>query len=328
MLEVGSNFSGMGGLDEGLEKTGKFKTIWCCEYDPETVKNFPPYGFPALLHKQFFNVPNLGDITKVKWEQIKRPDIVVGGFPCQDISIAGKRNGINENTRSGLWAYFAKSIRVLRPRYVLIENVSALSDWFDAEARPAQDENENGEWEIEQRQGIATVLIDLAEAGYNVSWDVIRASEVGANHQRARMFIFAHLDEIGRDDGKFDRFGGRVLPDEGRDSEENKQEWDERERGDSSDTNAAHTFQRRMERFWKRPFPQFPEFSWCKDVRRIEDLSERPDIPKPLIRGSSDGIPNWKERIAALGNAVVPEVAQVLGERIAEYDDNCKNIDI
>ena len=117
MITVGSLFSGIGGIDLGLERTGGFKTIWFSEIEPYCN---------AVLEKNFPGVPNIGDITKVDWNGVEKPDMLVGGFPCQDISVAGKQKGIKEGTRSGLWFEFAEAIRALRPRLILVENVPNL----------------------------------------------------------------------------------------------------------------------------------------------------------------------------------------------------------
>jgi len=159
-LTIGSLFSGIGGLELGFERTGRFKTIWHCEIEP-----YPS----AVLEKNFPGVVNYGDITKVDWSKVERPDVLVGGFPCQDISVAGKGQGIKEGTRSGLWSEYARAIRELRPRYVVVENVAMLA-----------------------RRGLVRVLGDLASLGYDAEWFTIRASDVGAPHRRERLFIIAH----------------------------------------------------------------------------------------------------------------------------------------
>ena len=166
-LTTGSLFSGIGGLEYGLERTGGFRTIWNCE-----IEAYPS----AVLKKHWPDVPNLGDITKVDWSKVAPPDIICGGFPCQDISVAGKGRGIKEGTRSGLWLEYAKAIRELRPKYAVIENVAALT-----------------------RRGLHIVLADLAEAGYDAEWHNISASAVGAWHRRERIFILAYpqRDELG-----------------------------------------------------------------------------------------------------------------------------------
>ena len=101
MITVGSLFSGIGGIELGLERTGGFKTIWNCEIDPYAS---------AVLKKHWPDVPNLGDITKVDWDGVERPEMLCGGFPCQDISVAGKGKGIEGGYRSGLWFEYAKAI--------------------------------------------------------------------------------------------------------------------------------------------------------------------------------------------------------------------------
>lgn len=176
-LTVGSLFSGIGGLELGLERTGGFKTIWNCEIEP----------YPSeVLKRHWPNVPNLGDITKVNWDAIERPDVICGGFPCQDISIAGKGKGIVEGKRSGLWVEFRLALCVLQPKYALVENVPMLA-----------------------RRGLDVVLADIASFGYDAEWQIISASSVGAPHKRERMFIIAHANDKGeyRSPGKTPGWG-------------------------------------------------------------------------------------------------------------------------
>lgn len=119
---------------------------------------------------RFPKAVNLGDITTIDWTTCgAQPDIICGGFPCQDISLAGKGAGINDNTRSGLWRFYADAIRVLRPRLVVVENVTALL-----------------------ARGLDRVLGNLAACGYDAEWDCIPAASVGAPHRRDRIFIIAH----------------------------------------------------------------------------------------------------------------------------------------
>jgi len=160
MLTVGSLFSGIGGIELGLEATGGFRTIWHSEIDEYACK---------VLAKHWPDVPNHGDITTIDWSRIDAPDVLCGGLPCQDISVAGKGAGIKDGTRSGLWFEFANAIRVLRPRYVLIENVAALII-----------------------RGLDIVLGDLAEIGYDAEWATVQAAQVGAPHKRERVFIVAY----------------------------------------------------------------------------------------------------------------------------------------
>lgn len=142
------------------------EAAWQSEVDPHATK---------VLAQHWPGVPNLGDITAIDWHDVEPVDIITGGFPCQDISLAGKGAGIKDGTRSGLWSYFADAIGVLRPRYVFIENVSALAV-----------------------RGLDRVLCDLAEVGFDAEWVCLRASDVGAPHRRERLFCLAtNTDSVG-----------------------------------------------------------------------------------------------------------------------------------
>jgi site-specific DNA-cytosine methylase len=160
-VNVGSLFSGIGGLDLGLERAG-MTVIWQSEIDPYASR---------VLAKHWPNVPNLGDITTIDWSTVERPDVICGGYPCQPFSLAGVRRG--EDDPRHLWPHFHRAIRHLRPRYALLENVPGhLSMGFDA------------------------VLGDLAEIGYDTEWCSIPAAAVGAPHLRWRIFAVAypHVD--------------------------------------------------------------------------------------------------------------------------------------
>lgn len=156
-LTVGSLFSGIGGFDLGLERAG-MKVIWQSEIDEFASK---------VLKKHWPDVPNLGDITKVDWTNIERPDVICGGYPCQPFSTAGKRGGADDPRH--LWPAMFNAICLLRPRYALMENV-------------------RGHLSL----GFGRVLGDLAEIGYDAEWQVIPAAAVGAPHKRDRVFIVAY----------------------------------------------------------------------------------------------------------------------------------------
>ena len=163
-LTVGSLFSGVGGLDLGLERAG-MSVRFQVEIDPYCRR---------VLAKHWPNVERFDDVRLVGAHNLARVDVVCGGFPCQDISNAGRRAGI-DGARSGLWSEFARIIRELRPRLVLVENVAALLV-----------------------RGIDRVLGDLAESGYDAEWDCIPACAFGAPHSRERLFLVANTDAIGR----------------------------------------------------------------------------------------------------------------------------------
>lgn len=158
-LTVGSLFSGIGGLDLGLERAG-MEIRWFSEIEP--------FCSEVLAH-HWPGIPNHGDITKIDWSTVEPVDVLCGGFPCQDISFSGLGAGIQEGTRSGLWSYYADAIRVLRPRFAVIENVAAILV-----------------------RGLDRVLSDLAGIGYDAEWEVLRACDFGAPHRRSRLFVVAY----------------------------------------------------------------------------------------------------------------------------------------
>jgi len=166
-LTFGSLFTGIGGLDLGLERAG-MTCQWQVEVDDYCRR---------VLAKHWPDVPKYGDIREVRGDELERVDLMCGGFPCQDISNAGKRAGI-DGERSGLWSEYLRLVGVLRPRYVLVENVAALLD-----------------------RGIERVLGNLAALGYDAEWSVVSACSLGAPHTRERVFILAYPHRLGRDDG-------------------------------------------------------------------------------------------------------------------------------
>lgn len=154
-------FSGIGGFSLGLHQAG-FRTVAFCEQDSYCQ---------AVLSERFPGVPIYDDIRTLTAERLRsdgiRVEALAGGFPCQDLSFAGKRAGI-EGARSGLWGEYARLIRELRPRLVFVENVPGLLS-----------------------AGMGRVLGDLAALGYDAEWDCIPASAVGAPHRRDRVWIIA-----------------------------------------------------------------------------------------------------------------------------------------
>ena len=166
MLKLLDLFSGIGGFSLGLERTGGFETVAFCEIDKFCQK---------VLRKHWPNVRQYTDIKTLTAVQLTADGITVdaicGGFPCQDISLAGGGAGMGEGTRSGLWSEYARLIGELRPRYVIVENVSALLG-----------------------RGLDRVLGDLAQIGYDAEWHCIPAAAVGAPHRRDRVWIVAYAE--------------------------------------------------------------------------------------------------------------------------------------
>lgn len=132
-------------------------------------------------------MPNYRDVTEVDWNEVPPVDILCGGFPCQDVSAAGRKAGIAAGTRSGLWSYFAEAIDVLRPQYVVIENVRGLLSAKATRTRGLGQPDSD----VVLRAGGA-VVGDLADIGYDARWLTLAAGAVGAPHKRERVFILAH----------------------------------------------------------------------------------------------------------------------------------------
>lgn len=224
---IGSLFSGYGGLDMGVQAALGGTVAWHSEYEPPTKSNpQPTQGAARILAHHYPDVPNLGDITAVDWSAVEPVDVLCGGFPCQDVSAAGKRAGIAPGTRSGLWSEMHRAIVALRPSLVVIENVRGL---LSATAQhPAHSDVESCPWcvgddEPVTLRALGAVLGDLADSGFHARWAGLRAADVGAPHGRYRVFVAAWP---AADTGEFGRVGWPGLIGSG---------WDAAERGQAVD---------------------------------------------------------------------------------------------
>lgn len=159
-LTVGSLFAGIGGFDLAARGMG-WTTVWYSEIDPYAC---------AVMARHFPEAVNLGDIRSIT--NPPSADVLCGGFPCQDISVAGTGAGIG-GLRSGLWREYERVVGEVRPRYVVVENSAALL-----------------------RRGLGEVLGGLAALGYNAEWDCVSACSVGAPHLRRRLLIVAHTNSV------------------------------------------------------------------------------------------------------------------------------------
>lgn len=159
---IGSLCTGYGGLDMAVEAYFQAETLWTAEFDK----------YASLIVNERIKKPNLGDLTKIDWQEIQPIDILTAGYPCQPFSHAGNRKGINDQRH--IFPYIAKAIEVLRPSIIVLENV-------------------RGHLTL----GFEEVLATLTQLGYDAKWQIVRASEVGAPHQRARLFIVAYPSEFG-----------------------------------------------------------------------------------------------------------------------------------
>ena len=156
-LTVGSLFSGIGGLDLGLERAG-MNVIWQSEIDPYACR---------VLSKHWPEVVNHGNIKEINWQKVERPDVICGGYPCQPFSTAGKRRG--EEDPRHLWPWVRTAISELRPRYAILENVRGHLS-----------------------MGGLSVIGELTNIGYDAEWRIVSAASVGANHRRDRVIIVAY----------------------------------------------------------------------------------------------------------------------------------------
>jgi len=161
-VKIGSLCTGYGGLDLAVETFFNAEMVWCAENDK----------YASKVIEARFNKPNLGDIKQIDWASIEPIDILTAGYPCQPFSHAGHRKG--ENDKRHIWPDILKGISILRPKFIILENV-------------------RGHLSL----GFKEVLSDLAQNGYDAKWRIVRASDVGAPHQRARLFIIAYSNSEG-----------------------------------------------------------------------------------------------------------------------------------
>lgn len=185
MTTIGSLFTGYGGLDMGVAMAvdPDARVAWTSDVEK---------GPCRLAQVRWPDTPNLGDITQINWDEVEPVDIICGGSPCQDLSLAGKRAGMASGTRSGLWESMAAAVETIRPRLVVWENVlGALSAraYSPVESEPGMlGDRATGP----ALRAAGRVAGDLASIGYSSAWRIVRASDAGAPHQRARLFLVGH----------------------------------------------------------------------------------------------------------------------------------------
>jgi DNA (cytosine-5)-methyltransferase 1 len=284
-LTFGSLFAGIGGLDLGLERAG-MQCQWQVELDDYASK---------VLAKHWPNTLRFRDVRTVGAHNLPAVDLVCGGFPCQDISNAGKRAGI-DGERSGLWREFHRIVCELRPRYVLVENVAALLG-----------------------RGIDRVLGDLAASGYDAEWQCIPAAAVGAPHIRDRLFILAYADSAQRRAGA-----------EGRNEFYwSNTRWQETPGGftaRSQNGRAGYVAHANSPRLPQRNEPRGATaptraiFTRGELERVRATLGRQQWEVEPAICRVADGVPRRVDRLRGLGNAVVPQVAEFIGKLIVEHN--------
>jgi len=286
-MRVCDFFSGIGGFSLGLERVG-FKTVAFSEIDPYAC---------AVLRKHWPDVPNLGDIRTLEPGTIPDADLWCDGFPCQPFSSAGARRGTTD--RRHLWPKWFRLICGSKPRWLLLENVPTILS-------------------VERGAMFGELLRGLASSGYDVEWDCLPASAFGAKHRRERIWIVAtrrgNLPDAERDSNSQSQQGTIASPGEHGEAEEEAGRWrisskpiGESDRaGDVCDSNGLRELQPKgsLRDEWGRTC----NTGWW-DVE--------PDVGRV-----AHGVPSRVDRLRCLGNAIVPQIASWIGERILEVERN------
>jgi DNA (cytosine-5)-methyltransferase 1 len=319
-------FSGIGGFSLGLERAG-MKTAAFCEIDEYCRR---------VLARHWPGVPIYDDVRTLTAERLVRDgvaaDVICGGFPCQDISVAGKGAGL-AGERSGLWSEYARIIGEVRPRYVIVENVAALLG-----------------------RGLSRVLGDLATLGYDAEWHCIPACAVGAPHRRDRLWIVANADEK-RTYGRGTRGGRRLesangcqlLADASRHMQpEQETRGNERQRARESSQSIAMAdaigaglegrpvfgdYLAEELAAVERGRADVPDADGARCAQPFgtgaplhgrgprqpagQDGSGRnPWLIEPDVGRVAHGVPSRVDRLRGLGNAVVPQIPELIGRAI------------
>jgi DNA (cytosine-5)-methyltransferase 1 len=279
---VGDLFSGIGGFSLAAEWMG-WRTAWFSEIDP--------FASRVLAH-HWPDVPNLGDITKVDWSTVPRVDVVTGGFPCQPHSLAGQRKGSHDER--DLFDEIIRCIGVVRPRFVVLENVPGLFT------------SESGRF-------FGRVLGAVAACGYDAEWQVISAADVGAPHLRERVWIVAYAEGVTEREQNHqtgaEPFGRNTrVESAGRRGGFNVR---------PTSAALAHSNVQRLEGHNERPRPALTSEtrftnSWTSTFGNGRDWW----ATEPNVGRVADGIPGRMDRLRCLGNSIVPQVAVEIFRRV------------
>ena len=321
-LKLLDTFAGIGGFSYAAEKiVGGFETTQFIEINSFSQK---------ILKKHWPHVPIHNDIKTFTAKPFSF-DVITGGFPCQDISTAGLQKGITKETRSGLFYELIRVIRMVRPKFVILENVAAILN-----------------------NGLDIVLGELSEAGYDAEWAVISASSLGACHQRSRWWLVAYPNSIGcggrssqrrsiqeRQLFQSERQGGEMGSEAQRCSlntsnsnserlqgrimeigQELQTQNNIREKNTSSvtDTNSTRTqsnSSRKHKPIWTDAFLNSKE-------RRTLDPNWQRYVSEPCLCRGDDGLRGRMDRLKALGNSIVPAVAAIPLQRVHDIYFNEK----
>jgi len=279
-------FSGIGGFALAAQANG-LETIAFCEIDPFAQK---------VLKKNFPSTTIHNDITNT--EEFKQYegniDILTGGFPCQPFSVAGKQKGTQDHR--DLWPEMFHIIQQTQPTWIIGENVAHFTS-----------------------MAFTRTKTDLENQSYTVQPFVIPACAVQAPHRRDRIWIVAHANSKRCRTRCSHRKERPVLHDENGNAEKDQRPRKLRKCGTGKACKITPNHgSKRIQRSKPQTLCGQQAFSWCEDVRRVEDFFNRPNLPKPLIRGGSDS--HRVDRTRSLGNAIVPQVAMELIKAILAVD--------
>jgi len=281
-------FSGIGGFSLAASWIWgeKLDIVGFCEIDKYCHK---------VLNKNFPDIPIYKDITTLDGNQFKNIDIITGGFPCQDISIAGRGESLvnektGETTRSGLWFEMLRVISEVRPRYALIENVPMLSV-----------------------RGGVRVIADLTEIGYDASWTIVSASDVGAWHKRSRIWIVGYPREISNSNYSRNRTPTNRI-DKNRTKKNKKWKRLSQSQFSRYGENVSDSNSKRLQRMER----ESQKSRGSDKQTRFQSRARNGDwwYSEPKLGRVANGIPNRMDRLKGLGNSIVPQCAYEILKRL------------
>ena len=284
-MKILDTFAGIGGFSYAAEKiVGGYETTQFIEIEPYCQK---------VLKKHWSHVPIHNDIRTFTAKPFQY-DAICGGFPCQDISVAGLQKGITKETRSGLFYELIRVIRMVRPRYVVLENVAAILN-----------------------NGLGIVLGELSQAGYDAEWSVISASSLGACHRRSRWWCVAYTNDYGSPASSISGLDDQANNDSSERTNQVSQSSRSIESADSgviqSSTKSPNSYSKRLQR---ENFSEMEREIWAKGITRRLNPDWRSYVSKPILRRGDDGLSYRVDRTKALGNSVVPQVAAIPLKRV------------
>ena len=305
-LKVLDLFSGIGGFSYAAERlVGGFETTQFVEIDPYCQR---------VLHKNFPNVPIHHDITEFNATK-GQFDVITAGFPCQDLSIAGRQEGIGEGTRSGLFFEIIRLAGQIQPKFILFENVRNLISHKDGET-------------------FQQILKTLALTGFDVEWSIVSAKDVGACHKRDRVWFIAYPSSVNKDRTESTLQTGRDTPSSSTATNSKSIQSDDREVGDNQGEGQGQLSIRGEDSF-ESTYAYSTRLEGLRTEHQLRESSEEetpcwspqphtlePDwrgyLSQPTICRTDDGFSNRMDRLKSLGNSICPQAAAVPLARIKQ----------